>query len=315
MNIALFGAAGSIGRVAAPELVRRGHAVRVVGRNAARLQAEFAGCEVVEADLADGAQARRAADGMDAVLYAVGLPYPDFARYEPLMRTAVDAARDAGVRQFLLISTIYQYGRAGARIDETHAREPHTRKGIARKAQTDVVLAAHNPAGMCTGALVLPDFYGPALENTYTTAVFEGAVSGARASVIGPIDRPHEFVYAPDVAAVVADLFAYPDAFDGSIYFFGGAGTIAPREMFARAYRLAGREPKLLVVGVALQRLLGVFEPFLREMVEMNYLWTDPIALDDQKLERVIGPLHKTSYADGIRASVDAVRAKTARAA
>ena len=312
MNIAIFGAAGSIGRFAAPELVRRGHVVRVVGRNAARLRAEFAGCEVVEADLADFSQARRAAHGMDAVLYTVGLPYPDFASYEPLMRVAVHAARDAGVRQFLLINAIYQYGRGAARIDETHRREPHTRKGMARKAQTDVVLAAHDPAGMRTAVLVLPDFYGPALENTYTTAVFEGAVRGARASVIGPIDRPHEFVYAPDVAPVVADLFGHSDAFDGSIYFFGGTGTIVPREMFAQAYRLAGREPKLLVVGVALQRLLGMFEPFLREMVEMNYLWTDPIALDDRKLERVIGPLHKTSYPDGIRASVDAVRAKTA---
>ena len=312
MNIAVFGAAGSIGRFAAPELVQGGHTVRVVGRDPDRLRAIFPGCEVVAADLADPAQARRAADGMDAVLYAVGLPYPDYARYEPLMRTAVDAARAADVRQFLLISTIYQFGRAGARIDETQPRQPHTRKGRARKAQADVVLAAHEPGGMRTAVLVLPDFYGPAIANSYLTAVFEGAAGGTRASVVGPIDRPHEFVYAPDVAPVVADLFARADAFDGSIFFLGGAGTIVPRDMFAQAYRAAGHEPKLLVVGIALQRLLGLFEPFLREMVEMNYLWTDPIALDDRKLERVIGQLRKTSYADGIRAGVDAVRAKTA---
>jgi len=310
MNIAIFGAAGSIGRFAAPELIRRGHRVRVVGRDEARLRATFPACEVVVADLAVPAQAERAATGMDAILYAVGLPYQDFARYPELARTAVAAAASAGVKQFLLISTVYPYGRARApRVGETHPREPHTRKGAARKEQADIVLAAHHPAGMGTAALVLPDFYGPGLANTYLTAVFEGAASGGTAPVIGPVDRPHEFVYVPDVAPVVARLFETPAAFDGSAYNLGGAGTIVPRAMYEEAYRIAGRTPKLLVAGVPLQRLLGLFNPQLREMVEMNYLWTDPLVLDDTKLARTIGPLTKTPYAEGIRAGVEAARA------
>jgi nucleoside-diphosphate-sugar epimerase len=310
MNIAIFGAAGSIGRYAAPELLRRGHRVRVVGRNADRLRAEFGACDVCVADLHDPAQAARAAEGMDAILFAVGLPYHHNAQYPGLMRNAVDAARGAGVKQLLLISTIYQYGRGRRpRVDEGHPREPHMRKGAFRKTQADIVLEAHDPAGLRTAVLVLPDFYGPALENTYLTAVFAGAVKGTRAAVVGPIDRPHEFVYVPDVAPVIGELFARPDAFDGTIYHFGGPGTIVPREMFAQIYRLAGHEPKLLVAGAPLQRLLGVFDPLMREMVEMNYLWSDPIALDDAKLARVIGPLHKTSYEAGIRAGLEAARA------
>jgi nucleoside-diphosphate-sugar epimerase len=310
MNIAIFGAAGSIGRFAAPELVRRGHRVRVVGRNVDKLHRDVPGYEAVAADLADPEQARRAAAGMDAVLYAVGLPYPDFARYTPLMRTAVDAAAAAGVRQLLLISTVYQYGRPRtARVAETHPREPHTRKGIARKAQADVVLGAHRADGLRTAVLVLPDFYGPSLENTYLSAVFAGAVKGTSAPVIGPIDRLHEFVYVPDTAPVIADLFARPDAFDGSIYHLGGAGTIVARDLFSMAYRAAEREPKLFVAGVAIQRLMGVVNPLMREMVEMNYLWTDPVVLDDAKLARVLGPLRKTAYDEGVRAGVDAERA------
>ena len=309
MNIAIFGATGSIGTVAAPELLSRGHRVRVVGRNAARLDAAFPGCETLVADLADPVQARRAADGMDAILYSVGLPYPDFAQYAPQMRTAIGAARDAGVRHFLAISTVYPYGRPrAARVDETHSRDPQTRKGAARKEQADIVLAAHDPAGLATAVLVLPDFYGPNLQNTHLTAVFAGAAGGTTAAVIGPIDRPHEFVYVPDVAPVIAEVFAQPAAFDGSVYHLGGAGTIVPRDMYEQAYREAGREPKLLVAGVAFQRLLGIFNPLMREMVEMHYLWTEPVVLDDAKLAQTIGPLRKTPYADGIRASVAAAQ-------
>ena len=310
MNVAIFGAAGSIGRTAAPELIRRGHRVRVAGRDADRLRRAFPECEVVAADIADPAQARAAADGMDAILFAVGVPYPEFAKYPPLMRTAVEAARDAGVGRLLAIGTVYLYGRAQTpRIAETHPHTPHTRKGLAREAQFEVVREAHDPAGLTTALLVLPDFYGPAIENSYLTAVFDGAVTGASATVIGPIDRPHEFVYVPDVVPVIADLLAVPAAFDGGVYHLSGAGTIVPREMFARAYRAAGNKPKLFVAGLAAQRIFGLFNPLVREMVEMNYLWTDPLVLDDAKLARVVGPLHKTSYDDGIRASVDAARA------
>jgi nucleoside-diphosphate-sugar epimerase len=309
MNIAIFGAGGSIGRFAAPELVRRGHRVRVVGRNVDRLRRDFPACEAVAADLADPAEARRAADGMDAILYAVGLPYPEFARYPVLAQTAVDAAAAAGVKQLLLISTVYPYGRPRTpRVSETHPREPHTRKGAARKAQADIFLGAHRVDGLRTATLVLPDFYGPTLENTYLSAVFAGAVKGASATVVGPIDQLHEFVYVPDTAPVIADLFARPDAFDGGAYHLGGAGTIVARDLFSLAYRAAGTEPKLFVAGVALQRLVGVVNPLIREMVEMNYLWTDPVVLDDAKLARVIGPLRKTAYDDGVRACVEAER-------
>jgi hypothetical protein len=54
---------------------------------------------------------------------------------------------------------------------------------------------------------------------------------------------------------------------------------------------------------------MGVVNPLMREMVEMNYLWTDPVVLDDAKLARVLGPLRKTAYDEGVRAGVDAERA------
>ncbi|MGD0472159.1 MAG: hypothetical protein ABSB70_02975 [Candidatus Velthaea sp.] len=39
MNVAIFGAAGAIGRIALPELLGRGHRVRIVGRDAKKLAA------------------------------------------------------------------------------------------------------------------------------------------------------------------------------------------------------------------------------------------------------------------------------------
>ena len=58
---------------------------------------------------------------------------------------------------------------------------------------------------------------------------------------------------------------------------------------------------------------MGLFSPIMRELVEMSYLQTDPVLLDDRALHSLLGEIHKTSYADAIRATLQAYqKTKTA---
>ncbi|MPN32941.1 hypothetical protein SDC9_180424 [bioreactor metagenome] len=45
----------------------------------------------------------------------------------------------------------------------------------------------------------------------------------------------------------------------------------------------------------------------MREMVEMNYLITEPLIMDDSALQRLIGPVRKTPYVEGIRQTLAAI--------
>jgi len=56
-----------------------------------------------------------------------------------------------------------------------------------------------------------------------------------------------------------------------------------------------------MVAGKPMLRVLGLFNPIMREMVEMNYLMSEPLILDDSALQALIGPIRKTSYDEGIR--------------
>ena len=304
MKVAIFGAAGAIGRVLAAELRARGDTVRVVGRRADALRAAAPEAEIFTADLGDPGAARNAAAGMDAIVYCVGVPYDRFELHPQLTRIALDAARDAGVRAFVLISTVYPYGRPRAsRVAEDQPREPHTRKGRFRKEQQDLVLAAHDPNGLRTLVLVLPDFYGAGVETSFIAAAFDAARTGKTANLIGPLDTPHEFVFVPDVAPVVADLLVRPDAF-GTIYNLAGAGPTTTRAFIAEIERASGRRIRTFAVGPVMLRVFGLFVPLLRELVEMHYLWTTPVLLDDAKLHGVLGTIRKTPYAEGIRQSL-----------
>lgn len=127
--------------------------------------------------------------------------------------------------------------------------------------------------------------------------------------MVGPIDPPHEFVFVPDVGPVVAKLVDTPAAF-GKIWNLAGAGITSQRELVSEMERQTGKKLKLRVAGKTMLRLIGLFKPVVREMVEMNYLLTDPVIMDDSALQQLIGPIRKTPYAEGIRQTLAAVASK-----
>lgn len=304
-RVAIFGAAGAIGRNTGIELARRGVPFAAVGRNEARLRNAFPAADIRSADLADPQAAARAAAGCEAVLYCVGLPYPDFARHPELMKTSLDGAVLAGVRRIVVVSSVYGYGRPQtARVAETHPRSPEAWKGRMRKQQEDLALEAHAAGRIGSLVLRLPDFYGPYAEISLAHMAFEAAVAGKPAQWLGSVDLPHEFIYMPDAAQVIADLLQRGDL-DGSAWNFGGPGTITGREFITLAFEAAGHKPRWRSANRLMVRIGGLFNPMLRQLQELYYLAETPVVLDDSALAARLGPLPKTPYAEGIRRTVE----------
>jgi nucleoside-diphosphate-sugar epimerase len=315
-KMALFGGGGVIGHSVADALRAEGEAYRVVGRSRATLEREFGSdplAEITTWDPDDPGSVRAAAKGVDTIVYLVGVPYTDFRLHPVLMRKTLDGAVAAGVRQIVLIGTVYPFGRPRTTpVREDHPREPHTFKGRMRKEQEDVLLEADAKGAIRGTVLRLPDFYGPGVERSFLYGTFRAALDGTRAQMVGPIDTPHEFVYVPDVGPVVTALAREPRAF-GSAWNVAGAGAVTQREMAERIFAEVGRTPKLLVANKLMLRALGLFDPVMREMVEMHYLLTTPVLLDDSALGELLGGLRKTSYEEGIRHTLVAMRGDGAR--
>src|SRR5215472_14606061 len=180
-----------------------------------------------------------------------------------------------------------------------------------RKEQEDLVLAANNLKGMRTTILCAPDFYGPGSELSYVRAIFDAALNGGAANVIGPIDTPHEFIFVPDVAETLLALSEKKEAY-GNAWNLAGPGLITTRQFAELVFGAVHRKPHLRVAGKFMLRVLGLFNPVLRELVEMHYLWTTPVKLDDTRLRQLLPSLHKTAYPEGIRQTIDAMRKQNA---
>lgn len=310
-KIALFGAAGAIGKSLADALQQKGEPYRVVGRDRRRLEEAFGRdpkAEIVTWDPDDAASVRAAAHGVDTLVYLVGVPYNHFELHPQLMRKTLDGAIAEGVKRFVLIGTVYPYGLpVTAKVTEEHPRNPTTFKGKMRKEQEDILFAAHAAGKIQATELRLPDFYGPGVESSFLHEAFKAAANGGTANMIGPIDTQHEFVFVPDVGPVVLALAEKSEAY-GRWWNFAGSGATTQREMAEMAFAVTGRKPKLRVVGKTGVRLLGLFQPFMKELVEMHYLQTTPVLMDDTALTKLLGSVKKTSYAEGVRLSVESAK-------
>lgn len=307
---ALIGASGSLGQAIASQLRMQGKPYRVIGRSEASLRAAFGGdplAEVASWDPDAPESVRMALTGVETAVYMVGVNYWQFALHPQLMQKTLDGAIAAGVKQLLLIGTVYPYGLPQAdRVSEDHPRQPHAYKGHMRKEQEDLVLAAHAAGSLRTAILRLPDFYGPGVDKSFLWSAFQAAKTGKRAQLIGPIDRPHEFVYVPDAGATIVRLLEEPRGW-GRAWNLGGAGVTSVRAMAGEIFAQGGRRPKYTIAGKTMLRLFGLFNPVVRELVEMHYLQTSPVILDDTRLSSLLGGVKKTPYAEGIRQTLKSI--------
>jgi nucleoside-diphosphate-sugar epimerase len=309
-SIALIGASGSLGKSIAAALKAKGLFYRVIGRSETSLRATFGTdsfATITPWNPDSPESIRQSLAGIDTAIYMVGVNYWQFELHPQLMKKTLDSAVAAGVKKLLLIATVYPFGRPQAeRVNEDHPRQPHTFKGRMRKDQEDIVLAAHATGKIETAILRLPDFYGPGVDKSFLWSAFQAAKTGKRAQLVGPIDMPHEFVYISDAGATVARLIAEPKAW-GHAWNLGGAGATTARTMADEIFAQAARKPKYMVAGKTMLRIFGLFNPMVREMVEMHYLLTSPVILDDTRLKNLLGELPKTPYKEGIHKTLASI--------
>jgi nucleoside-diphosphate-sugar epimerase len=305
--VALFGGSGTIGQALAPLFGPQ--PFRVVGRSLSQLQSAFAaypGADLAVWDQANPETAVAALQGIQTLVYLVGVPYTDFRLHPVLFDHVLTAAIKAGVQRCVLVGTVYPFGLATTSlVREDHPRNPHTFKGQMRKQQEDVLLAA-DAAGRIRGTILrLPDFYGPKIPRSYLSSLFQAAAQRKTAQLIGPLNTPHEYVYIPDVAKTLLRLIAEDGAY-GHTWHLAGAGRITLNEVIESVESISGRHLRKFVAGKRTLQLLGTFNPFLREVAEMHYLFTQPLFLDDSALSHLLDPLNKTPYPEGVRASLEA---------
>jgi NADH dehydrogenase len=106
--ILVTGASGFVGRHVVQALIATGEDVRCLVRDPEK--GASLGCELAQGDMTDAASLRRAVEGADAVVHLVAVRQGKEEKFQRVMvqggQDLLDAAAEAGVRRFLLMSAL-----------------------------------------------------------------------------------------------------------------------------------------------------------------------------------------------------------------
>lgn len=289
----IFGT-GVIGIALMRALQRRGEGVRMVNRSG-RLPASAAGtgmAEVVAGDARDPAFTARVADGARVVYQVLNPPYHKWVAEFPGLQAGVLAAAESAGARLVSMENVYMYGRpAGRPFTEDRPNGAHTVKGKLRGRMAGDLLAAHAAGRVQVAIGRASDYFGPGggAQSNLGDRVFPAAIAGKTAQVLGDPDQPHTYTYTADIGEALAVLGEHADA-PGEVWHLPNAEARTTRQIVETIYMLAGQHrTRLRSTPSLLLRALGLVNPTVRELVEMQYEFEEPFIVDSSKIQGRLG--------------------------
>lgn len=298
------GASGGMGYSIVKELSARGIQTVAFARNRSKLERLFQNdphVAVFSGDMFHRDELQTAANGVDIIFQSAGLPYTEWkTSLLPLTAAVVDVAKKQSAK-LAVVDNIYAYGpNPGHKVDEMTPKRPNTGKGEVRRDMERQIMTSDVQALIAH----FPDFYGPNAANTLLHETLKPVVANKSAIYIGSRKIAREFIFTPDGAKAIVNL-ALTDAAYGEEWNIPAYDTITGDELITLIRELTRYKKRVTTITKNIIRLIGLFNPMMREVSEMFYLNEDPVVLNGAKYEQRIGPLPRTPYREGLRRTID----------
>lgn len=298
----VLGATGGIGRPVALRLAARGWTVRALHRDPGPVQDRdpfdwIKGDALVPADVA------RAARGVSIIVHAVKPRlYRDWEKFVlPMIDNTIAAAQGARI---VVPGNVYNYGPdAGCLILEDAPQNPLTRKGRLRVAMERRIATAVQ-AGKAQAIIVRAgDFFGPGAGSSWFSEAM--VKPGRRPSFVRNPAKPgtgHQWVYLPDLAETMVQLIENAPEPAFARFHMEGHWDPDGKQMAAAIVRALGKpDARVKRLPWWLLSLIAPFARNIRELVELRYLWEQPVRLRNELLIDTLGGEPHTPLDEAVR--------------
>lgn len=257
-------------------------------------------------DARDADQLAQWIDG-PTVLYVCAAPvYWQWKQEFPKLAEGIAAAVAGKQVRIVLADNVYGYGQCRQTFVEGNPSQPCSGKGRVRHYVAERLMELDGQGRIRTAVVHAATFFGPGVEQSSVgRTVFASVLAGKPAYIIGDPRAAQAFTYVPDFAAALVRVGTDEAAFGRHWHAPSHSG--ASLRQFLDQVAAHGRQPvKLRVAGPLMMRVLGLFNPAMRELVEMLYLHKQPWAFSSELTEKTL-KIAGTPLATAIARTVQSV--------
>lgn len=300
-SVVVLGAKGRFGRNAVAAFHSAGWHVVAVGRDIDP-GAFPEGIAALPCDVMDQAATVEVCKAADIVVNAVNPPYTDWAETVPTLTDNVIAAAQSARATVMIPGNVYNYG-AGmpAVLTEDTPHRPTTSKG---KIRVEMERRYREATGIQTIVFRGGDF----IEGRDTGNWFESYITNALNKGVfiypGSMDVMHAWAFLPDLARAMVHLANIQDKLPNFCEFGFGGTSITGADLQTEIEAQLGRKLKRKRMHWGVIKLLSLFQPMMREVLEMRYLWDVPHQIDDAKLRVAIPDFQPTPLTEVVAKAI-----------
>jgi len=297
----ILGSGGSIGIELAKVLPAYTDKIRLVSRNPKVINPND---DLFPCDLTDGKKLMEAIKGAEVAYLVAGLKYETRTWQElwpKIMKNTIEACKENNTK-LVFFDNIYMYDpKCIPLMTEDCPINPCSKKGEVRAKIAGMLLDEVKAGNLKAVIARSADFYGPGkINSVLMISVYENLLKGKKANWLSAADFKHSFTYTPDAAKATAILGNDLNA-ENQVWHLPTAKEPPTGRQWIEAFaKEMGVQPKIQLASRTMVKLLGLFNPIMKEFVEMLYQYDRDYVFDSSKFEKMFN-FNPTSYVDGIK--------------
>ena len=301
-KVTVLGINGHIGQAVAKAFVDAGWDVTGMGRSDKH---HTPGVRFVTGDSDSVEQMRAAIGDSDVVVNALNMRYDLWfeGRMEAQMARVVEAMGATG-KTMLFPGNIYNFARTDRVMRPDTPQHLETVRGELRVRVEKALEAASNRGDIQVLILRAGDFYGPGSSGDWFDQIMLREIQSGVVRTAGYAGVAHSWAYLPDLARAFEALAAVRSTLTGFDRFHFAGHHVTPEQMGAAIKKAAPVTVKVKPFTMSLLTIIGWFDPIIREVAKMRYIWKNPMALKDERLEQILGEGFNTPFEAAVAATV-----------
>jgi len=303
MKQTILGANGIIGNELAKSLLQYTRNIRLVSRNPKSVNNSD---ELFAADLLNANETEKAVAGSEVVYLTVGITYKAKIwqkQWPIIMQNVMDACKKHQAK-LVFFDNVYMYGKVDGWMTEDTVQKPISKKGKVRAYVADMLMAEVERGNLKALIARSADFYGPNTPASMISAiVFENFAKGKNAMYMLNDKAKHSYTYTPDAGKATALLGNTYSAY-GQVWHLPSDHDVLTGKEFihktAEAFEVA---PKYRVIPLGFLKVMALFNPMIKESLEMLYQNKQDYLFDSTKFQKAFN-WKPTLYPEGIEQTV-----------